>query len=377
MNGQLPEGLVIRDLESEIEDFPVASQFTLGRHLNNELIVAGEDVRDYHARCVLDERGLSIIPLDDAVIEVNDQQVSDAWRLVPNDRLVIGSHMLQLLDKAEKIQEKLVWTVHYKGEQVELLDEMTIGRGSKAEITFNNSHISREHARLFTSSGLLWLLDLNSANGTFVNGKRLFGGCRLFHGDELSFDQLTMQVIARGGEITPARQRDSSDLVSDLDPMAAMPAVLNGTQEISTIAVPDITPSEGPGEIGSYLIGQSSPIAGQIFQIRFGTSTIGREPSSEVVIDEPSVSVRHAEFIYRSDHLSISDLLSTNGTRVNGGRVATAPLANGDVISVGNVNLLLRQNVQKPPAQSQLRMNALFVGLAALVVVGVLWWLLG
>lgn len=376
MNGQLPDGLVIRDLENEIEDFAVPSQFTLGRHLDNDLIVAGEDVRDYHARCVLDERGLSVVPLDGAVIEVNDHQVSDTWRLVPNDRLVIGSHMLQLLDRAEKIQEKLTWTVHYKGEQVELSEQMTIGRGSKAEITFNNNHISREHARLFTSSGLLWLLDLNSANGTFVNGKRLFGGCRLFHGDELSFDQLTMQVIAQGGELTPARQRDSEDLDSELDPLRAMPTVLNGTQEISTVALPDVSQHDGPNIAGCYLIGQSSPVVGQIFQIPFGTSTIGREPNAEVVVDEPSVSVRHAEIVYRSDNLSISNLLSTNGTRVNGKLVATTPLVSGDVISVGNVNLLLKRNTDQPPRKPSFPVVYAYVGLGALALIGLLWWLI-
>ena len=374
MNGQLPEGLVLRDLESEVDDFPVPPQFTLGRHLDNDLIVAGEDVRDYHARCALDERGLSIVPLDGAVIEINDHQITESWRLVPNDLLMIGSHVLQLLDRAEQIKEKLSWTVHYKGEEVVLSDQMTIGRGSKAEITFNNNHISREHARLFTSSGLLWLLDLNSANGTFVNGKRLFGGCRLFHGDELSFDQLTMQVIARGGDLTPARRRDRDDLDTDLDPLNSIPTVLDGTQQFVAVAPPDISQKVSPSLAGCYLVGQSEPVVGKVFQVPFGSSTIGREPGAEVVVDEPSVSVRHAEINYRSDILSISNLLSTNGTRVNGKAVATQALKDGDIISVGKVSLVLQLNTQQPTAQS--RTPAVY----ALVVVGVLalcglgWW---
>ena len=374
MNGQLPDGLVIRDLESETEDFPVPSQFTLGRHLENDLIVAGEDVRDYHARCFLDERGLSIMPLDGAVIEINDHQVTESWRLVPNDKLMIGSHLLQLLDRSEQRQEKLTWTVHYKGEQVELSDQMTIGRGSKAEITFNNSHISREHARLFTSSGLLWLLDLNSANGTFVNGKRLLGGCRLFHGDELSFDQLSMQVIAQGGELTPARHRDSDDPDRELDPLSATPTLLNGTQEFKAVAPPDISEQPGPTIAGCYLIGQSEPIVGQVFQLPFGSSTIGREPNAEVVVDEPSVSVRHAEIIYRSDNLSISNLLSTNGTRVNGESIITTTLRSGDIISVGNVNLALQLNNE--PLETQPRARSIYwaAGVGVLVSIGLLWW---
>ena len=342
MNGQVPEGLILASLDDE-DDFELPQQFTLGRHLNNDMVVAGEDVLDYHARGLLDERGLQIVPLNDSTVEINGVYVSEPWRLVPADELRLGSQLFAVRDSGATPAEPLSWTVHYKGEKVEVLESLTIGRGASAGISFNNAHISREHARLFVSTGNLWLSDLNSANGTFVNGKRLRGGCRLFHGDELSFDQLAMQVIGHGQDLTPARQRDESDLSSSLPSRDLAANPVDGTVEMRAVALPESLQSQEPDTPGCYLIGQGPPVSGSVFALRFGTTAIGRESSAEIQIDEPSVSARHAELTYRSNGVAIANLFSTNGTLVNGEAVDSVTLQDGDVITVGNVSFLLRE----------------------------------
>ncbi len=342
MNGQLPEGLILASLDDE-EDFEFPHQFTIGRHLNNDMIVAGEDVLDYHARGQLDERGLQIVPLNDSVLEINGILVSEPWRMVPADEIRLGSQRFEIRDLGATPKEMLTWTVHYKGEEVEIQGALTIGRGSSAGISFNNAHISREHAKLFVSSGNLWLLDLNSANGTFVNGKRLRGGCRLFHGDELSFDQLAMQVIGHGQDLTPARKREPGDLVANLPGSHDALDPIDGTIEMQAIELPSEMQHAPPESPGCYLIGQSPPVSGAVFALKFGTTTIGREAAAEIKIDEPSVSARHAELTYRASGVAIANLFSTNGTRVNGDAVDNVVLADGDLITVGNVSFLLRE----------------------------------
>ncbi|MBV8138342.1 MAG: FHA domain-containing protein, partial [Deltaproteobacteria bacterium] len=65
---------------------------------------------------------------------------------------------------------------------------------------------------------------------------------------------------------------------------------------------------------------------------------IGSDPSNELVIDEPTVSRRHAEVIRRSGVFQVRDLRSTNGTLVNGNRVdAPVPIEAGDEIRFGGV----------------------------------------
>jgi hypothetical protein len=69
--------------------------------------------------------------------------------------------------------------------------------------------------------------------------------------------------------------------------------------------------------------------------------SIGRLPENDLVIEDPSVSSRHAELLWsKSDGAaSIRDLGSTNGTFLNGAQVTDqlATLSDGEVLSLGDV----------------------------------------
>ena len=66
---------------------------------------------------------------------------------------------------------------------------------------------------------------------------------------------------------------------------------------------------------------------------------IGRSPAADVVLDDASVSRRHALIARRGEQTVILDDRSRNGVHVNGKRVAEAPLADGDMIVCGHVTL--------------------------------------
>ncbi|WP_234356416.1 FHA domain-containing protein [Blastococcus sp. Marseille-P5729] len=57
-----------------------------------------------------------------------------------------------------------------------------IGRGSTADVRITDSGISREHAEVTTDGVLATITDLQSTNGTMVNGKRI-SRAPLRHGD--------------------------------------------------------------------------------------------------------------------------------------------------------------------------------------------------
>ena len=64
--------------------------------------------------------------------------------------------------------------------------------------------------------------------------------------------------------------------------------------------------------------------------------TIGRQSDCDLVIPDSNVSRRHAEVRILPEGATITDLNSTNGTKVNGAKIADARvLANGDVIEIG------------------------------------------
>jgi len=79
---------------------------------------------------------------------------------------------------------------------------------------------------------------------------------------------------------------------------------------------------------------------GKMFKLDSGV-VIGRAPDCEVRLDEDGISRRHARLFRREDGtVCIQDLESKNGTFVNGERVETFGLRDGDKIQIGSVSIL-------------------------------------
>lgn len=68
---------------------------------------------------------------------------------------------------------------------------------------------------------------------------------------------------------------------------------------------------------------------------------LGRHHACDIVLGELSVSRRHARLIHRDGHWVVQDLVSTNGTFLNGTRVGRSELRPGDRLRVGDAELLV------------------------------------
>jgi pSer/pThr/pTyr-binding forkhead associated (FHA) protein len=66
---------------------------------------------------------------------------------------------------------------------------------------------------------------------------------------------------------------------------------------------------------------------------------VGRSPACDIVLDDASVSRRHALLARRGETTFVLDDRSLNGIRVNGQRVSEAPLKDGDALVLGHVAL--------------------------------------
>src|SRR3954453_20273072 len=66
---------------------------------------------------------------------------------------------------------------------------------------------------------------------------------------------------------------------------------------------------------------------------------VGRSPAADIVLDDASVSRRHALLTRRGERTVILDDRSLNGIQVNGVRVTEAELKDGDMIVIGHVTL--------------------------------------
>ena len=88
---------------------------------------------------------------------------------------------------------------------------------------------------------------------------------------------------------------------------------------------------------GSWLVMSQGPQPGQTFMLDRDWLTVGRDPSNDIVINDPQVSRQHLRITRQGQMVVIEDLGSTNGTFANGVRL-TGPhvLSNGDVIGMGD-----------------------------------------
>ena len=342
--------------------FLLARNVTVGRHLDNDLVIAGEDVRDFHVRIETTARGPRVYVLEGAAAHRNQHPIEGSAGLRPGDELILGHHRLRL--DAEPSATACGWKLHRVGDGVGLavLAELKVGRATDCDLQLVEGHVSRHHAVLKIERGAVWLEDLSSANGTFVNGDRVIGAWRLFHGDEIAFDTLRYQLIGDARDLTPIRppgQPPDQLAVEAADAAGSPGAGQIVTREadnatVEAVAASPVVVSAAPLTTGPVLIGRSEPVSGRVFPLAFGRHLIGRGPDADIHLPEASVSLRHAELELRPDGAQLVNLISTNGTWVNDAEIHATNLASGDSIRVGRIMLEYRTSQPQSLVQKRL-----------------------
>jgi ABC-type multidrug transport system ATPase subunit len=174
--------------------------------------------------------------------------------------------------------------------------EVRIGRQAEADVVIEGSDVSRVHGIVTWLDDGWHYADNSSRNGTFRAGRRV---------TEMLIDgPQTVALAGRSGpEITLS---PATDLATEI------------TASTSRLK----------GEVG---------IVSAVHDTRRATTTLGRAPDNDIVVDDLEVSRHHAEIRVATDgRLEIFDLGSHNGTFVNGVRVEKATLGDFDLVTVGH-----------------------------------------
>lgn len=93
----------------------------------------------------------------------------------------------------------------------------SVGRRSSCDLSLDSKMVSQRHAEIFLREDSLWLRDLGSTNGTFVNGERVSVDHHLHDGDILHFADLEFRLVRTGTEdaVLPSLTKTMS--LQDLD----------------------------------------------------------------------------------------------------------------------------------------------------------------
>jgi len=98
------------------------------------------------------------------------------------------------------------------------------------------------------------------------------------------------------------------------------------------------------GPIPATLLRLHLTLKGRLIKLYTFTNTrdeirIGRDPASDIFLDNPGVSRTHAKIVRSSAGWTLEDLASANGTFVNDEQITTRPLYEGDVIRIGKFSI--------------------------------------
>ncbi len=86
--------------------------------------------------------------------------------------------------------------------------------------------------------------------------------------------------------------------------------------------------------------------AGMSYDLVQEETLIGRNPTTDITLLDEGISREHAIVLYdeAEDSYSVEDLQSTNGTKVNGKRVRSSPLVDGDELQIGHTLFRFRHS---------------------------------
>jgi pSer/pThr/pTyr-binding forkhead associated (FHA) protein len=258
------------------------------------------------------------------------------------------------------------------GETIELAGvSFLVGRDAQCSIAIDNPRVSRRHARLHVAKGRLHIEDLQSANGTLVNGKLIRSVHCIDSGDVVTVGGVSFLVIApeaaTGMTVISSRLPEASKSFiedhaddddtwvsqayalppgwSDVNPTVSNIDVDEAGQRLSKLLIRQRIATEG---LAGVLFAVSGPPAGTIYplgDLNRDVWLLGRGSDCEPRIDDVTVSRHHARLLRRASGWALNDLGTTNGCAVNGTALqvgALAPLKESDLISLGSVRLLFR-----------------------------------
>ena len=98
-------------------------------------------------------------------------------------------------DRGAKLKLKVVEPADKRGQTFTIAQEVTVGRASGCGVRVDDTFTSNLHARIYREESILWIEDLDSTNGTWVEGQRVTSPTRLGRGDLVQVGGTVFEVV--------------------------------------------------------------------------------------------------------------------------------------------------------------------------------------
>ncbi len=358
---------VIRERSSG--DHHVLARLGRGEYFG-ETALLNRGRRNATIRCVTAVDVITLGRDDFATIAGSWRALADQLREVSDRRAAAGPHTLFMpAQPGAALPGNGPWTARAVlaqdgGLEFPLDREITtIGRTPDNHIGVPEASVSRRHALIHRDGDAWWIEDLGGVNGVWLNGERIAERAPLHDGDRASIGRTGFVFCLRPAS-APAEPSITS-LIRDLDPPAAAVAgPAREPAEVAGLICTPVPPATGAESVTGLLHALDAPLpnrapitpavprldlrvidgpaTGATYALSGTGGLLGRAPENAVCILDEQLSRRHAQVGYEQGIYWLMDLGSTNGTAVNGERLARPhPLRSGDVIHLGASRLLV------------------------------------
>jgi pSer/pThr/pTyr-binding forkhead associated (FHA) protein len=330
----------------------VDSVLKIGSDSSCDIVVSEPNVVAFHAELIISQEQILLKNISQGrSIFVNDVPVVSEQTLNAWDVIKFGESELEIIDplqqrsqplNAEKAEGATVirqvvspWmlkaqTIPLEGQYFSLSDGMFVGREDDCDIKIPLSYVSRKHARLSIKKEQLFVDDMGSSNGTYVNGERTKSR-QLFNGDELRFDEFIFHVI---GPEDDAKKKTTNN-------KAAITK-----EETNKNSDKDLEAVQALIKKGIYLHGISDDVKGQVFTINQEESHLSSMLGHHLSRSEISVSARHVYLYATADGWKVKNNGASDGLRVNERMTSEAILNEGDTVTIGNTLLTVHSQAK-------------------------------
>ena len=210
--------------------------------------------------------------------------------------------------------------------------ELVVGRDPSCDVHLPDPKVSRRHARLVGRGDTWSIEDLGSVNGYLLDGAICHDRQPLRAGQQITIGSCTLAL------------EDDARRAGSPRAGASGPGSSQGGAKAPLYRL-EVT--------GGQLVGE-------LFALRAGEHVIGRASDADVILDDPSVSRRHAAVRVTSEGLvELSDLGSSNGTFVEGEQVVRKAVHPGQSLRIGHVPMaLVRMGEQRAASARRHELSA-------------------
>lgn len=219
-----------------------------------------------------------------------------------------------------------------------LLQEVCLLGREFGDILLCDDEASAEHCQIQRFGDTYHLIDLNSTNGTFLNGRKVAKG-KLAEGDVLAIGKLSLRFVMIDLSATP----DPRDLLEAL--RAAHP--LPGSSSGELVAAIDAARREHLSKARLVLDVIYEDGERQVLKFSAGKAQLGRESTRGKFKSDKELSKKHATITLDQGVLKVQDHNSTNGTFVNEERIGQSIVlvSPGDMIRIGRTRIWCKPDI--------------------------------